>query len=68
MKAMWNIYRIFAVTAVIIAASACAEEYNELPPKTDATIQYALPVPEKPDQTEIARVNQLRAEYENSTK
>lgn len=65
---MWNIFRILAVAVVAIVTGACAGEYDKLPPKTDVSIQYALPVPEKPDQTEIARVNIIRAEYENATK
>ena len=65
---MWNIFRIFALSAVLFAATSCQGEYNPLPPKTDVSIQYALPYYEKPDQTEINTVLEARKEYENATK
>ena len=68
MKAMWNIFRIFALSAVLFAASACQGEYNPLPPKTDSSVQYALPYYEKPDLVEIDAVMEARKEYENATK
>ena len=68
MKAMWNIFRIFVLSAVLLASNACQGEYNTLPPKTDASVQYALPYYEKPDQAEIDAVMEARKEYENATK
>ena len=57
------------MAAVIsIIASACGEAYDSLPPKTDASVQYALPYPEKPAQDEIDNILRIRAEHDNATK
>lgn len=74
MKAMSNIYRNMikaAGTVSVLAAcsllSSCENRYNELPPKTDANIQYAIPYPETPSQEEIDEFRQMREEYEQAT-
>ena len=60
-KAMKNICKLLTAFAVLMAVSACGEQYDPLPPKTDA-----LPYPEKPSQDEIDRLLELRMEYENA--
>lgn len=66
MKAMKNICKLLTAFAVLMAVSACGGQYDPLPPKTDASLQYALPYPEKPSQDEIDRLLELRMEYENA--
>ena len=68
MKAMKNIFRILAGTGFVLSLLSCSGEYNPLPPKTDSSVQYALPYPEKPSQEELDRLQEIRIEHENATK
>ena len=68
MKDMKNIYKILAAAAVMLGSAACGGEYNPEPPKTDASVQYAIPYPETPDQEEIEALLKIREEYEKATK
>ena len=68
MKAMKNIFRLLILSLCAIALTACGESYNPLPPKTDASVQYALPYPERPQQSEIDDLLKIRAEHENAIK
>lgn len=68
MMDMSNIYKIFAVSVFVLMTSACGNEYDDLPPKTDASVQYALPYAEKPDQDEIAKLKEIRKEHENAVR
>ena len=65
---MWNIFRIITGCIAFLAVSSCGEQYNPLPPKTDASIQYALPRPEKPSQDEIDKLLKIRKEHEDATR
>lgn len=65
-KAMKNTCKLLTAVAVLMTVSACGGEYDPLPPKTDASLQYALPYPERPSQDEIDRLLELRMEYENA--
>ena len=55
-----------------VAAAAlfiqCTEQYDPLPPKTDASVQYALPYYETPGTDEIAEVLAIRKEHEQAIK
>jgi hypothetical protein len=68
MKVMKNIYKILILAFVAIVAGGCTDAYDKLPPKTDASVQYALPYPEKPSQSEIDNLLQMRAEHNNAIK
>lgn len=68
MKVMKNIYKILILAFVTIVAGGCTDAYDKLPPKTDASVQYALPYPEKPSQSEIDNLLQMRAEHNNAIK
>ena len=74
MKAMSNTYSNImkaagtaSVLAVCCLLTSCESRYNELPPKTDANIQYAIPYPETPTREEIDEFMQMREEYEQAT-
>ena len=68
MKVMKNIFKILAVIAAAVLFAQCTEQYDPLPPKTDASVQYALPYYDTPDADEIAEVLAVRKEYEQATK
>ena len=68
MKAMKNICKILLALVAICIFSQCSGEYDPLPPKTDASMQYALPYYETPDADEIAEVLAVRKEHEQATK
>lgn len=74
MKAMLNICKkaaqllpVLLLASACLLADSCEGQYDELPPKTDATIRYALPYPETPTSEEIEEFRQIRAEYEEAT-
>jgi len=65
-----NLMKIIAVLAAAAAAScltSCESRYNELPPKTDASVQYAIPSPEQPSQEELEAFKALRDEHRHGT-
>ena len=68
MKAMKNIFKILLAVAAAVLFTQCTEQYDPLPPKTDASVQYALPYYDTPDADEIAEVLAVRKEYEQATK
>ncbi len=68
MKAMKNIFKILLAVGAISVFSQCTGEYDPLPPKTDASVQYALPYYETPDADEIDEVLAIRKEHEQATK
>ena len=68
MKAMWNIFKRIVAAGCLFCAVSCGEQYNPLPPKTDASVQYALPYPETPEQSEIENILRIREEHENAIK
>lgn len=68
MKGMKNIYKILLASGVIFCAASCGDQYNPEPPKTDASVQYAIPYPETPDQDEIDDLMKIREEHEKATK
>ena len=65
---MKNIYKILILAVTLVAMAACSESYSPLPPKTDASVQYALPYPDSPDQNEIDALKEIRAEHTNAIK
>ena len=65
---MKNIYRIILTTGAVFCTIACGNQYNPEPPKTDASVQYAIPYPETPDQDEIDALLKIREEHEKATK
>lgn len=65
---MKNIYKILILAVAFVAMASCGESYSPLPPKTDASVQYALPYPETPDQNEIDALKQIRSEHEDAVK
>lgn len=74
MKAMLNICKkaaellpVLLLASACLLAGSCEGQYDELPPKTDTTIRYALPYPETPTSEEIEEFRQIRAEYEEAT-
>jgi hypothetical protein len=68
MKDMKNIYKILLTIIGLMPLCSCGDQYDPLPPKTDASLQYALPYPDKPSQEEIDALLKVREEHENSTK
>ena len=68
MKVMKNIYKILLAAWAVLCAAACGDQYNPEPPKTDASVQYAIPYPETPNQDEIDALMEIREEHEKSTK
>ena len=68
MKAMKNIYKILLIAAAVCLFTQCTEQYDPLPPKTDASVQYAIPYYETPDAEEISEVQAIRKEHELATK
>ena len=65
---MKNICKILLALGAICIFSQCTGQYDPLPPKTDASMQYALPYYETPDADEIAEVLAVRNEHEQATK
>ena len=65
---MKNIYKILILAVTLVVIGACSESYNPLPPKTDSSVQYALPYPETPDQNEIDALKKIRSEHTNAIK
>lgn len=65
---MKNIYKILILAVTLVVMCACSESYNPLPPKTDSSVQYALPYPETPDQNEIEALKAIRSEHTNAIK
>ena len=67
---MSNIYRailkIVSVIAAVLCTGACESQYDELPPKTDASVQYAIPSPEEPTKEEIELFKAIRSEHNNN--
>ena len=55
------------LTAICSIQVSCESQYNELPPKTDATVRYALPYPETPTSDEINAFKLIREEYKEAT-
>jgi hypothetical protein len=55
-------------TGIIFCTSSCGDQYNPEPPKTDKSVQYALPYPDKPSQEEIDALLKVREEHEKATK
>jgi hypothetical protein len=68
MKDMKNIYKILLTIIGLMPLCSCGDQYDPQPPKTDASLQYALPYPDKPSQEEIDALLKVREEHENSTK
>lgn len=65
---MKNIYKILLTIIGLMTLYSCGDQYDPQPPKTDASLQYALPYPDKPSQEEIDALLKVREEHENSTK
>lgn len=68
MKDMKNIYKILLTIIGLMPLYSCGDQYDPQPPKTDASLQYALPYPDKPSQEEIDALLKVREEHENSIK
>lgn len=68
MKDMKNIYKILTAIGFICCTWSCGDQYDPEPPKTDASVQYALPYPDKPSQEEIDALLKVREEHEKATK
>ena len=68
MKGMKNIYKILIIAGTFLCIASCGEQYNPEPPKTDASLQYAIPYPETPNQDEIDALMEIREEHEKATK
>ena len=68
MKDMKNIYKILLTIIGLLPLCSCRDQYDPQPPKTDASLQYALPYPDKPSQEEIDALLKVREEHENSIK
>lgn len=68
MKGMKNIYKILIIAGTILCIASCGKQYNPEPPKTDASVQYAIPYPVTPDQDEIDALMKIREEHEKATK
>lgn len=68
MKDMKNIYKILLTIIGLMSLCSCGDQYDPQPPKTDASLQYALPYPDKPSQEEIDALLKVREEHENSIK
>lgn len=65
---MKNIYKILLTIIGLMTLYSCGDQYDPQPPKTDASLQYALPYPDKPSQEEIDALLKVREEHENSIK
>ena len=65
---MKNIYKILTAIGFICCTWSCGDQYDPEPPKTDASVQYALPYPDKPSQEEIDALLKVREEHEKATK
>ena len=65
---MKNTYKILLIVAAVCLFTQCTEQYDPLPPKTDASVQYAIPYYETPDADEISKVQAIRKEHELATK
>ena len=65
---MKNIYKILLATGFTFCILSCGDQYDPEPPKTDASVQYALPYPEKPSQDEIDALLKVREEHDKATK
>lgn len=68
MKDMKNIYKILLTIIGLMPLCSCGDQYAPQPPKTDSSLQYALPYPDKPSQEEIDALLKVREEHENSIK
>lgn len=64
---MKNIYKTLLAGCTILCTLSCEDQYNPEPPKTDASVQYALPYPETPDQDEIDDLLKMREEHKKAT-
>ena len=65
---MKNTYKILLIVAAVCLFTQCTEQYDPLPPKTDASVQYAIPYYETPGTEEINEVLAIRKEHELATK